>query len=330
MRIHVQNSSHGLGQVTPELWTRVAARLGEDTHNHVVTFGATPADFRAAIGGAEALVTDKDVLAPLLPFNAPHLRLIFVANAGLDNLAPFDWIPPGTALLNNRGAHANKAGEFGIMAILMLASRVPQMVTHQREGRWQKLWGGIVEGRRLTIVGLGALGSAVAGHAKHFGLRVTGVRNHPGPHPDCEQVVGQDGLDAVLPTTEFLVLCCPLTAKTHHLLDRSRIALLPKDAGVINIGRGPLLDQAALCDALELGPSVGRRARRVRTRADPAGRSHLEHAEHHHQPAHRGRQSRHLLRAQPRALLRRPESRPRRQAAADALRRGGGLLRCHA
>ncbi len=97
MRIHVQNSSHGLGQVTPELWARVAARLGEDAYGHVVSFGAQPADFHAAIGEAEALVTDKDVLAPLLPFNAPHLKLIFVANAGLDNLAPFDWLPPASS-----------------------------------------------------------------------------------------------------------------------------------------------------------------------------------------------------------------------------------------
>ncbi|MGA9867845.1 MAG: D-2-hydroxyacid dehydrogenase [Acetobacteraceae bacterium] len=253
MRIHVQNSSHGLGQVTPELWARVATRLGEDSHGHVVSFGARPADFHAAIGEAEALVTDKDVLAPLLPFNAPHLKLIFVANAGLDNLAPFDWLPPGAELLNNRGAHAKKAGEFGIMAVLMLASRVPQMVTHQRAGRWRKLWGGIVEGRRLTIVGLGALGGAVAAQASHFGLHVTGVRAHPAPHPDCAKVIGQDGLDAALAATEFLVLACPLTPATHKLLDRRRIGLLPKDAGVVNIGRGPLLDQEALCDALDAG-----------------------------------------------------------------------------
>lgn len=258
MRIHVQNSSHGLGQVTPELWARVAARLGEDAHGHVVSFGAQPADFHAAIGEAEALVTDKDVLAPLLPFNAPHhLKLIFVANAGLDNLAPFDWLPPGAELLNNRGAHANKAGEFGIMAILMLASRVPQMVTHQRAGRWQKLWGGIVEGRRLTIIGLGALGSAVAAQASHFGLRVTGVRRRPALHPECEEVIGLDGLDAVLPTSEFLVLACPLTPATRKVLDRRRIGLLPKDAGVVNIGRGPLLDQEALCDALDAGRLSG-------------------------------------------------------------------------
>ncbi len=139
------------------------------------------------------------------------------------------------------------------MAVLMLASRVPQMVTHQRAGRWQKLWGGIVEGRRLTIVGLGALGGAVAAQASHFGLHVTGVRAHPAPHPDCAEVIGQDGLDAALASTEFLVLACPLTPATHKLLDRRRIGLLPKDAGVVNIGRGPLLDQEALCDALDAG-----------------------------------------------------------------------------
>jgi len=257
MRIHVQNSSHGLGQVTPDLWARVAARLGEDARHHVVTFGSDRADFEAAIGDAEALVTDKDVLAPLLPFHAPHLKLVFVANAGLDNLAPFDWLPQGAVLLNNRGAHARKAGEFGIMAILMLASRVPQMVTHQRAGKWHKLWGGIVEGRRLTVVGLGALGGAVAAQASHFGLRVTGVRARPEPHPDCAEVIGPDGLDAALASTEFLVLACPLTPATRNLLDRRRLALLPPGAGVVNIGRGPLLDQEALCDALDAGRLSG-------------------------------------------------------------------------
>jgi glyoxylate/hydroxypyruvate reductase A len=257
MRIHVQNSSHGLGQVTPELWARVAARLGEDSRHHVVTFGADRADFEAAIGETEALVTDKDVLAPLLPFDAPRLKLLFVANAGLDNLAPFDWLPEGVALLNNRGAHARKAGEFGIMAVLMLANRVPEMVTHQRAGEWRKLWGGVLDGRRLTVVGLGALGGAVAAQAAHFGLRVSGVRAHPAPHPDCAEVIGLGGLDAALAATEFLVLACPLTPATRNLLNRNRIALLPAGAGVVNIGRGPLLDQEALCDALDAGRLSG-------------------------------------------------------------------------
>ena len=96
----------------------------------------------------------------MFPCRAPRLQLIFVTNAGLDRLAPFDWLPRGVALLNNRGTHAEKAGEFGIMAVLMLANRVPEMVTHQRAGRWQKLWGTVLGGKRLTVVGLGTLGGA--------------------------------------------------------------------------------------------------------------------------------------------------------------------------
>lgn len=258
MRIHVQNPADDpLGPITPELWARVASRAGEDRSGHVVSFASDRAGYEAALGEAEALVTDKDVLAGLLPLRAPRLKLLFVANAGLDNLAPFDWLPPGVALLNNRGAHAAKAGEFGVMAVLMLANRVPEMVTHQRAGRWRKLWGTVLNGRRMTVIGLGALGGAVAAHGARFGLRVTGVRAHPAPHSNCTEVIGPDHLDRALGTTEFLVLACPLTPATRDLMDRRRLSLLPAGAGVVNIGRGPLLDQEALCDLLDSGHLSG-------------------------------------------------------------------------
>ncbi len=258
MRIHIQNPPDDrLPPITPEMWAQACARAGEDAKAHQVSFAPDRAGFAAAIGEAEALVADKDVLVGFLPLRAPHLKLLFVENAGLDNLAPFDWLPEGVALLNNRGTHAAKAGEFGIMAVLMLANRVPEMVTHQRAGRWHKLWGAVLAGRRLTVVGLGALGGAVAAQGARFGLRVTGVRARPAPHPDCAEVIGSDGLDGVLPATEFLVLACPLTPATRNLMDRRRLSLLPAGAGVVNIGRGPLLDQAALCDELDAGRLSG-------------------------------------------------------------------------
>ncbi len=258
MRIHVQNPANDpLGPVTPELWARVAARSGEHASGHIVSFAVDRAGYEAAIGEAEALVTDKDVLAALLPLRAPRLRLVFVANAGLDNLAPFDWLPAGVALLNNRGTHAAKAGEFGIMAVLMLANRVPEMVTHQRAGQWRKLWGAVLAGHRMTVIGLGALGGAVAAHGARFGLRVTGVRAHPVSHADCAEVVGPEQLDRALGTTEFLVLACPLIPETRNLMDRRRLSLLPIGAGVVNIGRGGLLDQEALCDLLDAGHLSG-------------------------------------------------------------------------
>ncbi|MGC8476494.1 MAG: D-2-hydroxyacid dehydrogenase [Acetobacteraceae bacterium] len=252
MRIHIQNPPDDPAfTITPALWAAAAARAGAGPH--AVSYADDAAGFAAAIGGAEVLVGDKDVLRPLLPAAAPALRAVFVTNAGVDNLAPFDWLPPGALLLNNRGTHATKAGEFGLMAILMLASGIPAMVTDQRAGVWRKRWGHSVAGRRLTVLGLGTLGGAVAAQAARLGMVVTGIRARPAPHPACARVLGAEQLDAALEETEILLLACPLTPATRGVLDRRRIGLLPRGAGVVNIGRGALLDQAALCDALDAG-----------------------------------------------------------------------------
>ncbi len=252
MRIHLQNPENDpLFDFTRPMWQAAVARAPDAGGEHDVSIGIAQADFLAAMRDAEALVCDAGVIAALFPCPAPRLKLIFLTNAGLDRLAPFDWLPPGVALMNNRGVHAAKAGEFAIMSILMLANRVPAMVTSQRQGLWHKRLGSVLAGRRLTVVGLGALGAATAGQAARFGMHVTGVRAHPAPHPACARVIGTDALDTVLPETEFVVLACPLTAATHGLMTRRRLESLPSGAGLINIGRGALLDQDALCDLLE-------------------------------------------------------------------------------
>lgn len=258
MRIHLQNPiDDPLFDFSRPMWDAAAARAPDIGLSHDVTIGHTEADLAAAMTSAEALVCDAGVIKAYFPCPAPNLKLLFVTNAGLDRLAPFDWLPPGAILMNNRGTHAVKSGEFGIMAVLMLANKVPAMVTHQRAGQWQKLWGAVVTNEPITIVGLGTLGGAIARHAKAFGMDVTGVRANPAPHPECGRVVGTDALDSVLAGTKFLVLACPLTARTRGLIDRRRLGLLPAGAGVVNIGRGELIDQDALCDALDAGHLSG-------------------------------------------------------------------------
>ena len=202
------------------------------------------------------LVAQSSAMASLVSAGlppAPKLKLIYVTSAGLDKLAPFDWLPEGVALLNNRGTHAAKAGEYGLMALLMLVNRLPQTMTAQRNGVWHAVHGTVLAGRRVVVVGLGALGGSTAAQAHAFGMHVTGVRTTATPHPACHDVVSTDGLDDVLPGAEMLFLATPLTPGTTGLLSRERIAKLPKGAGVVNIGRGGLIDQDALMDALESG-----------------------------------------------------------------------------
>ena len=252
MRIHLQYVDNASNfPLDRKLWDAASARSPDVSSGHNVSFGETEAEFRAAEPEMEVLIAQTSALVPLRPLNAPKLKMIFMTSAGLEKLAPFDWLPEGVTLLNNRGTHAVKAGEFGIMALLMLASRIPAIVSAQREGTWRPIHGSVLGGRTVVVVGLGALGGSTAAHAAAFGMRVIGVRNTPGPHEACAQVVGMDGLDAVLPEAEFLFLAPPLTDRTRGLLSRERIARLPKGAGVVNIGRGGLVDQDALLDALD-------------------------------------------------------------------------------
>ena len=256
MRVHVHSpQAASLPPISPPMWEAACARAGA---RHEVSFGADRASFQRALAeGAEAVITADPAIRAWLATPAPRLRVVSMTYAGLDILGPFGWLPPGVALLNNSGAHTLKAGEFVIMALLMLANRMPRYASDQRAELWMPVRGHILRARRMTVLGTGAIGGRAAHLARQFGLHVTGVRATGAPHPDCDRVVRTDQLDEVLPETEFLVIAAPLTEATRGLVDRARLALLPGQAGVINIGRGPVLDQEALCDALDSGHLSG-------------------------------------------------------------------------
>jgi phosphoglycerate dehydrogenase-like enzyme len=258
MRVHVQNpENETVFPVTPTQWAAAVARH-PDMADLRPSFADDEAGFQAAIGEAELLVTWVRIVHQRLADGglkqlAPKLRTIFCTSAGLDRLAPFDWLPPDVALLNNRGTHGAKAGEFGLMALLMLANHIPAFAQAQGRGEWAPKFGSVLAGRKVVVVGLGSLGGAVAARAAQFGMDVTGVRNTARPHESCARVVAQDALDSVLPEAEFLVLACPLTPATRGLLDRRRLSLLPQGAKLVNIARGPVWDQDAVADLLESG-----------------------------------------------------------------------------
>lgn len=251
MHVHIQEfaDSPYLKLTAPE-FHEAAALAGPIGEGHTLTVGGSLEDFEAAAPDIEVLIATPTAIRRLDLSRAPRLKLIQSTSAGVDPLAPFDMIPPGVMLLNNRGVHADRAGEFAIMAMLMLASHMPAFATDQRAHRWHRRQSGTIAGKRATIVGVGGLGGGAARRARQFGIHVTGIRNGSDPHPDCDETRTIADLDAVLPGTDFLLLACPLTEATRNLLDARRISLLPRHAGVINIGRGGLLDQPALCAAL--------------------------------------------------------------------------------
>lgn len=248
MRIHVHNLTTGpLAPVTPDDFA------GFSDCGHAISFGTTLSEFQAVAGEVEILLTATYGLKALLPIDAPRLRAISCMSAGLEMLAPYDWLPPRVVLLNNSGAHGAKAAEYAVMALLMLANDMPRITAAQHQRSWVSARPGVIAGKRLTVLGLGAIGQACAAAARRMGMVVTGVRRHAGDHPDCARVIAVDDLAQALPETDYLLATLPMTPQTHHLLGDAMLALLPAHAGVINIGRGGVIDERALCDRLDAG-----------------------------------------------------------------------------
>lgn len=184
---------------------------------------------------------------------APNLRWIHAPGAGINHFIPFDWLPRQTVFTNNRGIHGARALEYAIMAILMLNNRVPEMVTHQRAGRWQQLFNSGIEGKTLLVIGVGSVGGGIAMWAKRFGMHVIGIRRTGRASRHVDQMHTPDALRRLLPRADFVAVATPATSHTMHMLGRAEIGLLKNGAGLLNYSRAALVDYVALRERLLRG-----------------------------------------------------------------------------
>jgi phosphoglycerate dehydrogenase-like enzyme len=145
----------------------------------------------------------------------------------------------------------------GAMAfVLALAHRLHEMDRHVRAGGWDRFAhvGVGLDGRVLGLIGLGNVGRELAGLAAPFGLEIVAADPAPRDVPAGVRLVE---LDELLAGADVVVIACPLTAETHHLLDARRLALLRPSALLVNVARGPIVDQTALAEALAEGRLAG-------------------------------------------------------------------------
>ena len=168
-----------------------------------------------------------------------------------------DWVPEGVQVVNNKGAHAAKAGEFGLMSVLMLHTHMPAIVTNQRDGNWQSLFSTPIAGKTALVVGVGSLGGGAATQLKRLGLEVLGVNRSGRPHPDIDEMVTTERIDDVLPRADYVFVSLPSTPQTVGLFDRRRLERMKPGAGIVNVGRSSAMDYEALSDLLRAGHLSG-------------------------------------------------------------------------
>ncbi|HEX2780558.1 MAG TPA: D-2-hydroxyacid dehydrogenase [Gemmatimonadaceae bacterium] len=190
------------------------------------------------------------------------LRWVHSAAAGVGAALFPEMVASDVALTNSAGIYGSPIAQHVLGGVLHFLRGFDIAVALQRESRWDKapFVGDDSSVREaadcdVLVIGAGGLGSAIARALTALGARCVGVRRRPerGTPEGFERVVGPGALDRELADAQVVVLATPSTAETKELLDRNRIERLRTDAIVVNVGRGSLLDEEALADALEAG-----------------------------------------------------------------------------
>jgi phosphoglycerate dehydrogenase-like enzyme len=171
----------------------------------------------------------------------------------------------GIMVTNPSGIFSVPMAEHTMGLLLALARNFPDSVRAQDRARWsqQEIWDKPqhlteLNGKVLLIAGYGSIGREVAKRAKAFEMRVWGVtRSGEGDRTHAERIVSVAKLNDALPGADYVLICAPETAETRHLIGAAEIARMKRGARLINVGRGSLLEEAALVQALESGALGG-------------------------------------------------------------------------
>jgi phosphoglycerate dehydrogenase-like enzyme len=225
--------------------------------------GPTP-EALEAVRGAEVYL-GFGMSAPLFEAATapPHgkLRWAHSGAAGVRAALSPALVASAVAFTNSAGIHARPMAETVIAFVLHFTRGLDEAGRLKREARWDKeFWEGedtpVREAGELTmgVLGLGGIGSATAELARGLGMRVRGWRRSRRPGPEGVEVLhGEEGLAALLESSDVVVVTLPETAETEGLLDASKLALLPAGAVFINVSRGAIVDEEALLAALREG-----------------------------------------------------------------------------
>jgi len=211
---------------------------------------------------AECL-TQADILfdfdrldAANMPVNAPNLRWVQATSSGIGEfLRRTELDKSDIAFTTASGVHARPLAEFVMLGLLYFFRDVPFLNAEKQAHRFERYTARGLEGARILVVGLGALGAAVALDCSRFGVEVWGTRRRSGVEaPEgVSRLIDLQDIKSVLPEVDALVLACPLTEETRRLIDTAEIAALKPGAVIVNISRGQVINEAAMIDALTSG-----------------------------------------------------------------------------
>lgn len=213
------------------------------------------ARWRAHLAAADVLFGYDWFEPERVAVNAPRLRWVQAMSAGIgEYLVQTGLADTGIIFTTADGVHAVPLAEHVVLGLLYLVKRVPKRRAWQAAHQWGEKSSEELVGRRLLVVGLGHVGRQVARTCACLGLEVWGMDpGAPGPSDGVSRVVSHNEFQEALANIDALVLACPYTPETHHLVSAAEFAALRSTAVLVNIARGPLVDGPELVRALQEG-----------------------------------------------------------------------------
>jgi phosphoglycerate dehydrogenase-like enzyme len=187
---------------------------------------------------------------------APHLEWIHTRYAGLDRALFPELVESHIPLTNGSGVFSQSLGEFAMLGALYFAKDVPRLLRAKAARRWEVFDCDEVRKQTMGIVGYGDIGRAIARRAKALDMRVLALRRNIAPRPGDEYVdrlYPNNRLHEMLPDCDYVVVAAPLTNETKGLMGDAEFAVMKPEAIIMNVGRGPVIDEAAMIEALRSG-----------------------------------------------------------------------------
>jgi phosphoglycerate dehydrogenase-like enzyme len=181
-----------------------------------------------------------------------HLRWVHSRWAGLDTLLFPELVNSEVLLTNGKGVFSQSLGEFALTAILYFAKDIPRMRRNQSAHTWAPFEVEMIADKTLGIVGYGDIGRAIATRAHAMGMQILATKRHPPQEPDpvIERYYRTTELLEMLPRCDYIAVAAPLTEETRHMISDVEFATMKATAVLINVGRGAVIDEAAMVRAL--------------------------------------------------------------------------------
>jgi phosphoglycerate dehydrogenase-like enzyme len=207
-------------------------------------------------GAAAVLVAKAHNVSAELLRAMPHLQWIQALTTGVDRLLGLP-VPAHVRICSARGVHGPQMSELAILLMLALGRDFPRMLDNRRQGRWERWPQPVLTDQTLLIVGLGLIGEMLAQRSRALGMRVIGCSNGRAQVPGFERVAPRAQLAELAAQADFVTVLTPYEPATHQLIDATVLAAMKPSAYLLNLARGPVIDEAALIETLRAGRIAG-------------------------------------------------------------------------